>query len=347
MRLPDHGFALIAADARVFVDEVSTDKMLSTMVVRKLFLGQRDKQLQSIKSEKVAEDNGDINMDSGFLSGGNLSGDNMLSKEEHIEDDIKHEELNDIQQKETPKTTIDSDMDNPSKVYIDKKVWQFYFQQNDDGDTLLHLAIIHGYIQVSKRLIDICPDSKMLDIRNDDGQSALHLAVMTNQCEIVKHLMKANANAEILDYKGNTAVHLACYDGKLDCLKIFANYVLLPKIFDTINYDGLACIHIATIANHPKLIRFIVNTSKNVNIRDHKSGYTALHFAVALNRANLIECLIDKVDPNIESYAGKLAFEVEDEEDDYDEDKEDDEISDDLMKSVNALQLPNNNSIKC
>jgi len=48
-----------------------------------------------------------------------------------------------------------------------------------------------------------------------------------------------------------------------------------------------------------------------------------LHFAVALNRANLIECLLDKVDPNIESYAGKLAFEIEG---DYDEDEEDNEI---------------------
>lgn len=295
-------------------------------------------------------------MDSGFLSGANLSCD-MLSKE-NIEFELKNEELNSKQQKDTPKIVVDSGLDicesgclsefdvdqkDTCKPYSKtEKNWQFYFQQNEDGDTQLHLAILHGYIQVSKRLIDICPDSKLLDIRNDDGQSALHLAVITNQCEIVKYLMMANANAEILDCNGNTAVHLACYDGKLDCLRILASYVLLPKIFDTINYDGLACIHIATIANHPNLLRFIVNSSKNVNITDYKSGYTALHFAVALNRANLIECLLDKVDPNIESYAGKLAFEIEG---DYDE--EDDEISDDLVKSMNVLQLPNNSSIKC
>lgn len=320
--------------------------------------GKREKQQQSIKSEKVSEDNANVKMDSGFLSGANLSCDNMLSKE-NIEYDIKNEESFDFkQQKETTKIALDSGLDICesgclSELDIDQKEtckpcskneWQFYFQQNEDGDTQLHLAILHGYIQVSKRLIDICPDSKLLDIRNDDGQSALHLAVMTNQCEIVKYLMMANANAEILDCNGNTAVHLACYDGKLDCLRILASYVLLPKIFDTINYDGLACIHIATIANHLNLLRFIVNSSKNVNITDYKSGYTALHFAVALNRANLIECLLDKVDPTIESYAGKLAFEIEDE---YDEDEEDDEISDDLMKSMNALQLPNNSSIKC
>lgn len=62
---------------------------------------------------------------------------------------------------------------------------------------------------------------------------------MTNQSEIVKYLMSANANAEILDCNGNTAVHLACYYGKLDCLTIFGSYKFLPKMFDTINYDGM------------------------------------------------------------------------------------------------------------
>uniref|UniRef100_A0A2H8THA5 NF-kappa-B inhibitor cactus n=1 Tax=Melanaphis sacchari TaxID=742174 RepID=A0A2H8THA5_9HEMI len=321
--------------------------------------GKREKQQQSNKSEKITEDNANIKMDSGFLSGANLSCD-MFSKE-NIEYDTKNEELNFKQPKETPKIVVDSGLDICesgclSELDVDQKDackpysktehnWQLYFQQNEDGDTQLHLSILHGYIQVSKRLIDICPDSKLLDIRNDDGQSALHLAVITNQCEIVKYLMMANANAEILDCNGNTAVHLACYGGKLDCLRILASYVLLPKILDTINYDGLACIHIATIANHPNLLRFIVNSSKNVNITDYKSGYTALHFAVALNRANLIECLLDKVDPNIESYAGKLAFEIEGDYDD--EDEEDNEISDDLVNSMNVLQLPNNSSIKC
>jgi len=69
--------------------------------------------------------------------------------------------------------------------------------------------------------------------------------------------MMANANAEILDYKGNTAVHLACYDGKLDCLKILANYVLLPKIFDTINYDGMYLIYIKNINNYFKFDKCI------------------------------------------------------------------------------------------
>lgn len=39
-----------------------------------------------------------------------------------------------------------------------------------------------------------------------------------------------------------------------------------------------------------------------------------------MNRANLIKCLSDKVDPSIKNYAGKLACEVNDDDDDYDDD---------------------------
>lgn len=51
-----------------------------------------------------------------------------------------------------------------------------------------------------------------------------------------------------------------------------------------------------------------------------------MHFAVALNRANLIKCLLDKVDENIESYAGKLAFEIGENIDDDEDEEDEDEI---------------------
>lgn len=50
--------------------------------------------------------------------------------------------------------------------------------------------------------------------------------------------MMANVNVELVDFNGNTSVHLACYTGKLDCLRILSNYVLMPKLLNTINYDG-------------------------------------------------------------------------------------------------------------
>lgn len=114
--------------------------------------GKREKQQQSIKSEKITEDNANIKMDSGFLSGANLSCDNMLSKE-NIEYDVKNEvPLNYKQQKEATEITLDSGLDICesgclSELDIDQKEtckpcskneWQFYFQQNEDGDTYVN-----------------------------------------------------------------------------------------------------------------------------------------------------------------------------------------------------------------
>jgi len=121
--------------------------------------GKREKQQQTIKSEKVTEHNANIKMDSGFLSGANLSCDNILSKE-NIEYDTKNEELlNFKQQKETTEMTLDSGLDICesgclSELDIDQKetykpcfknVWQFYFHQNEDGDTYVPKYFIFFY----------------------------------------------------------------------------------------------------------------------------------------------------------------------------------------------------------
>lgn len=50
--------------------------------------------------------------------------------------------------------------------------------------------------------------------------------------------MIAKANGELLDYDGNTAIHLACYNGFLDCLNVLSKHLTLSKMLDIINYDG-------------------------------------------------------------------------------------------------------------
>lgn len=101
----------------------------------------------------------------------------------------------------------------------------------------------------------------------------------------------------------------------LNCIYIIIIYFCL--------FHWMAIINHFIQLNGTKKKNFKITNNLITYFQDYKSGYTALHFAVALNRANLIECLLDKVDPNIESYAGKLAFEIDD---DYDEDEDDDEI---------------------
>lgn len=112
--------------------------------------GKREKLQQSIKNEKLTEDNVNVKMDSGFLSGANLSCDSMLSKE-NIEYENKCAEI----PKKNSKAIFDSGLDlgcessclseldvNQKEIYkpsnLDTKnenYWKFYFLQNEDGDT--------------------------------------------------------------------------------------------------------------------------------------------------------------------------------------------------------------------
>lgn len=109
--------------------------------------GQREKQQQSIKNEKIAEDIANAKMDSGFLSDANISCD-MISKE-IIEYDTKNNE----NLKELTKTALDSGLDidesgclseldidqqDDCKLCLkndDQRNYNIYFEQNEDGDT--------------------------------------------------------------------------------------------------------------------------------------------------------------------------------------------------------------------
>lgn len=51
-----------------------------------------------------------------------------------------------------------------------------------------------------------------------------------------------------------------------DFLLFFHNMLLILLTRFILFVLGLACIHIATIHNHLNVLKFILNTSKNVNI---------------------------------------------------------------------------------
>ncbi|KAJ8874897.1 hypothetical protein PR048_022787 [Dryococelus australis] len=48
--------------------------------------------------------------------------------------------------------------------------WELYFQQDEDGDTQLHIAIIRGFIEVVESLVQMVPHPCFLDISNNFWQ---------------------------------------------------------------------------------------------------------------------------------------------------------------------------------
>ncbi|KAM3930713.1 NF-kappa-B inhibitor epsilon [Leptodactylus fuscus] len=162
---------------------------------------------------------------------------------------------------------------------------------SEEGDTLLHLSIIHGILELSLYFISLAPKD-VLDIQNDLYQSPLHLAVYLGQMEVVEALVAKDVNLELQDRKGDTALHLACEKEHLDCAKVLLRGPRGPQNLQLQNWKGLSCLHIATLKRNQDLISLLLESGADINSQEGTSGKTPLHLAVEmLDRSLLLHLL--------------------------------------------------------
>ncbi|XP_029781637.1 NF-kappa-B inhibitor beta [Suricata suricatta] len=80
----------------------------------------------------------------------------------------------------------------------------------EDGDTALHLAVIHQHEPFLDFLLGFATGTEYLDLQNDLGQTALHLAAILGEASTVEKLYAAGASLHVAERGGHTALHLAC-----------------------------------------------------------------------------------------------------------------------------------------
>ncbi|XP_074166887.1 NF-kappa-B inhibitor epsilon isoform X2 [Sminthopsis crassicaudata] len=169
---------------------------------------------------------------------------------------------------------------------------------SEDGDTLLHLAVIHEAPTVLLCCLALLPQ-EVLDIQNDLFQTALHLAVYLDQPLTVQALVQKGASRTLQDRHGDTALHLACQHQHLDC----ARYLLEvtsergrsqhhhPEL-RLQNWQGLACLHLATLQRNRQLMELLLQNGADIDIQEGTSGKTALHLAVETQDRALVRFLL-------------------------------------------------------
>ncbi|KAH8377194.1 hypothetical protein KR093_003964 [Drosophila rubida] len=218
--------------------------------------------------------------------------------------------------------------------------WEQFFQQNDDGDTPLHLACISGYMDVVEALIRMAPHPCLLNIQNDVAQTPLHLAALTAQPTILRRLLLAGAEPTVRDRHGNTALHLSTIAGEKQCVRALTekfgaseiqeahrhygylsndkavsslSYARLPADLEMRNYDGERCVHLAAEGGHIDILRILVSHGADINAREGKGGRTPLHIAIEYCNEDLANFLLDECEKlNLETatYAGLTAYQV-------------------------------------
>ncbi|XP_039561336.1 NF-kappa-B inhibitor alpha [Passer montanus] len=188
-------------------------------------------------------------------------------------------------------------------------------QLTEDGDTFLHLAIIHEEKALSLEVIQqAAGDRAFLNFQNNLSQTPLHLAVITDQPEIAEHLLKAGCDLEIRDFRGNTPLHIACQQGSLRSVSVLTQYCQphhLLAVLQAANYNGHTCLHLASIQGYLAIVEYLLSLGADVNAQEPCNGRTALHLAVDLQNSELVSLLVKHgADVNKVTYQGYSPYQL-------------------------------------
>ncbi|XP_048342902.1 NF-kappa-B inhibitor alpha [Sphaerodactylus townsendi] len=188
-------------------------------------------------------------------------------------------------------------------------------QVTEDGDTFLHLAIIHEEKALSLEIIHQTGcDKAFLNFQNKLGQTPLHLAMITDQPEIAEALLKAGCNPEIRDFRGNTPLHITCEQGSLRGVGVLTQYSPqhhLSSLLHFRNYSGHTCLHLASVQGYLAIVECLLSLGVDVDAKEPCNGRTALHLAVDLQNEELVSLLLKHgADANKVTYQGYSPYQL-------------------------------------
>ncbi|KAJ3644367.1 hypothetical protein Zmor_027032 [Zophobas morio] len=310
--------------------------------------GKRDKSLHSVPDAKLTDEDKfyeSSTVDSGFISGGNLT----------LSGEIRSEEVTPEEPEESGYMRLDSgvdlsesfsglnikspDLNDLSKTKLapeppvaeeeTDELWKEYFQQDEDGDTYLHLAIAQGFVEVVLALIRRAPHPLLLDTPNDNAQTPIHLATSIGHWRIVRWLVVAGAKPSPRNIRGDSPLHIAARNGDVLCCKALTEPVKeqerlalglsYPKQpyhevnLDQWNYEGQTCVHVAAIGGHIDVLRHLVWYGADINAREGRQGYTALHYSIERGDERLAHFLLGeckKLNADAVTYGGNSALQL-------------------------------------
>lgn len=173
-------------------------------------------------------------------------------------------------------------------------------EKDPEGNTALHNAVGTGPLELVNLLLEYKADGR---IKNDKGQTALHKAILANNIETTKLLLQ---NQPLLineqDLNGNTALHYAAHLGSPELVKILLEY---GGDNGKQNNLGQTPLLLSIHANNIKITKVLLEKKPNYIDKIDQDGFTILHYAIQLNKYELIELLFEyKASCSIKTKAG-------------------------------------------
>lgn len=183
--------------------------------------------------------------------------------------------------------------------------WRAVDSVDEQGRTLLHLAIGQGRADLVQLLLEFNPDVGAV---GQCGMTALETAAGAGQALIVELLLARKASTERGEGSVFGAVHLAAAGGHVEVLRLL---LVKGACVDALSKDGDTALHLAVQERRRDCARLLLANGAKPDVRNAEQGDTALHMAARIGDEQIVKLLIQKgANKDIRNWAGKRPYDV-------------------------------------
>ncbi|CAI8036383.1 Ankyrin-1, partial [Geodia barretti] len=169
-----------------------------------------------------------------------------------------------------------------------------YCVYNDDhGDTALHLAALHGHLQIVKYLV--VNGYRVIECENNYKHTPLHRAAKGGNLEVVKYLIEEKkCNPMRLCDWGRTPLHYACENenASIDLVQYLMNLEGVNVNVKDTRY-GFTPLDIAAAHAPIELVKYMIEEKNCYDPANYEGSNTPLHHAALRGNLPVVQYLVD------------------------------------------------------
>lgn len=164
------------------------------------------------------------------------------------------------------------------------------FQAND-GETPIHSAATLGDLDVLNEILSLAKQTDFIDYKNEEGETPLFKAIIHGHLKCVEALIYEGASINLTMPGEVNVIHTAAEHGHLEILQFLMEYddgVAEDMINSLTEPDtkGFGPIHFAVFNNNPECLKYLISKNADIRLRTTATPYkssTPLHLAAMKN----------------------------------------------------------------
>ncbi len=164
------------------------------------------------------------------------------------------------------------------------------FTDGGYGQYPIHLAAAGGYLKIVKLLVDAGVKVD-LECKGAFQQPAIFKAAEFGHCDVIQYFLDKKVDIDIQNNRGNTPLHIATRNGKLDVVKLLVKKGADLCIDNCVQYGGTP-LHLAARSVNLEVVKFLVKNDAPLEAVDNQ-GRTPLFSAIEAGRIDMIKLLLE------------------------------------------------------